>query len=59
MPTGGITAESFASWLAMDVVSAVGGSWMAPAGDIEQQRWSTIEARAREIRARLEELSGG
>ena len=59
MPTGGITAESFASWLAMDVVSAVGGSWIAPAGDIQQERWSAIEARARDIRARLEELGGG
>ncbi|MFO8043880.1 MAG: bifunctional 4-hydroxy-2-oxoglutarate aldolase/2-dehydro-3-deoxy-phosphogluconate aldolase [Alkalispirochaeta sp.] len=59
MPTGGITAESFESWLAIDVVSAVGGSWIAPAGDIEQERWSTIEARAREIHARVEEVSGG
>lgn len=59
MPTGGITAESFESWLAIDVVSAVGGSWIAPAGDIEQEQWATIESRAREIHARVEEVSGG
>jgi 2-dehydro-3-deoxyphosphogluconate aldolase/(4S)-4-hydroxy-2-oxoglutarate aldolase len=57
MPTGGITADTFESWLAMDVVSAVGGSWIAPATDIEAERWSAIEARAREIQARVEEVT--
>jgi len=32
MPTGGISAESAADYLALDNVSSVGGSWITPAG---------------------------
>jgi 2-dehydro-3-deoxyphosphogluconate aldolase/(4S)-4-hydroxy-2-oxoglutarate aldolase len=31
-PTGGITADSAADWLALPPVLCVGGSWMVPAG---------------------------
>ncbi len=43
-PTGGITADSAASWLAEPAVACVGGSWIAKRGESD---WATIEARAR------------
>ncbi|MGI3777199.1 MAG: bifunctional 4-hydroxy-2-oxoglutarate aldolase/2-dehydro-3-deoxy-phosphogluconate aldolase [Janthinobacterium lividum] len=45
-PTGGISEDGAGEWLAMPSVFAVGGSWLAPAGDVAQQRWDTIESRA-------------
>lgn len=45
-PTGGITAESATSWLALESVACVGGSWLVPAGvPLDPE---AIEARARE-----------
>ncbi|MBP8234627.1 MAG: bifunctional 4-hydroxy-2-oxoglutarate aldolase/2-dehydro-3-deoxy-phosphogluconate aldolase [Rhizorhabdus sp.] len=32
-PTGGITEQSAADWLALDAVLCVGGSWVVPAGE--------------------------
>jgi len=43
-PTGGITVDTAADWLAVDAVLCVGGSWLVPAGDPDAQ---AIEARAR------------
>lgn len=43
-PTGGITQESAAKWLALDPVVCVGGSWMVPKGAPDQ---AAIEAAAR------------
>ena len=31
-PTGGITQENAAEWLALDAVPCVGGSWLVPRG---------------------------
>lgn len=45
-PTGGISEDGAGEWLSMPSVFAVGGSWLAPAGDVEQQRWDAIESRA-------------
>lgn len=44
-PTGGITRDNAADWLALDAVLCVGGSWVAPAGPPDPAR---IEALARE-----------
>ena len=46
-PTGGIGAANAAEWLAHPKVVAVGGSWVAPASDIEAGAWPAIEQRAR------------
>ncbi|PLK26902.1 bifunctional 4-hydroxy-2-oxoglutarate aldolase/2-dehydro-3-deoxy-phosphogluconate aldolase [Novosphingobium sp. TH158] len=43
-PTGGITQDSAASWLALDAVLCVGGSWMVPKGTPDVAK---IEAAAR------------
>ena len=43
-PTGGITAENAAKWLAQPAVACVGGSWIAGRGESD---WAAIETRAR------------
>jgi len=47
-PTGGINASNAAQWLAHKKVVAIGGSWVAPAADINAGNWAVIEQRARE-----------
>lgn len=46
MPTGGIRPENAAQYLALSSVFAVGGTWIAPRGDITAGRWADIAARA-------------
>lgn len=43
-PTGGITLDTAAEWLAEPGVACVGGSWIARRGETD---WAAIEARAR------------
>ncbi len=43
-PTGGITEQTAADWLALDAVLCVGGSWLVPGGDPDP---AAIEQRAR------------
>ena len=45
-PTGGISYETASGWLSLVNVSCVGGSWIAPAKDINEQNFSEITARA-------------
>jgi 2-dehydro-3-deoxyphosphogluconate aldolase/(4S)-4-hydroxy-2-oxoglutarate aldolase len=42
MPTGGITAENAASFLAVPQVLAVGGSWMVAADLLAQERFDEV-----------------
>jgi len=53
-PTGGITEDNAAEWLAQPNVVAVGGSWLTPAAEIAASRWDAIRERAQRTRARLE-----
>jgi 2-dehydro-3-deoxyphosphogluconate aldolase/(4S)-4-hydroxy-2-oxoglutarate aldolase len=53
-PTGGVTEANIAAYLALPNVVAVGGSWLAPAADVENGDWEAITARAR----RAMELTG-
>jgi len=46
-PTGGIGEDNFLDWLKLPNVASVGGSWLAPPGDIHAGNWSAITARAR------------
>lgn len=41
-PTGGISLQNYKSYLAMDNVHCVGGSWVAPEKLIRQKDWSAI-----------------
>ncbi|MCA1219844.1 bifunctional 4-hydroxy-2-oxoglutarate aldolase/2-dehydro-3-deoxy-phosphogluconate aldolase [Streptomyces sp. 8L] len=47
-PTGGITAESAARYLALPNVSCVGGTWMVPQDAVDAGDWDRVEALARE-----------
>jgi 2-dehydro-3-deoxyphosphogluconate aldolase/(4S)-4-hydroxy-2-oxoglutarate aldolase len=47
-PTGGITPDTAAAWLAESSVKCVGGSWVVPKGPVDSAR---IEALAREAAA--------
>jgi 2-dehydro-3-deoxyphosphogluconate aldolase/(4S)-4-hydroxy-2-oxoglutarate aldolase len=45
-PTGGVSEANMAAYLALPNVVAVGGSWLAPAADIDTGNWEAISARA-------------
>lgn len=51
-PTGGITADSAPTYLALPNVGCVGGSWLTPASLVEAGRWDEVTDLAREA-ARL------
>jgi len=51
-PTGGITADSAPTYLALPNVGCVGGSWLTPASLVEAGRWDEVTELAREA-ARL------
>ncbi len=53
MPTGGVTAETAASYLGLPNVFAVGGSWLATETDLSAGDWSGIEAKARAALAKI------
>lgn len=48
IPTGGISPENLADYLALPPVLAVGGSWMAPASLVSRQKWAKISRLATE-----------
>ena len=41
-PTGGISADNFNDYLALDNVACVGGSWIVPSREIDMESWDTI-----------------
>ena len=47
-PTGGISLDTASEWLSLVNVSCVGGSWIAPAKDINKQNFTEITARAKQ-----------
>ena len=49
VPTGGINLGNFKDYLALDVVLAVGGSWVATKADIAAGDWDKVKANCREI----------
>ena len=48
MPTGGITPDNAASYLALPNVIAVGGSWIATADEMARGDWAAITEKARD-----------
>lgn len=47
-PTGGIGADKVASYLALDNVLCVGGSWITPAHKLKAGDWAAIETLAKQ-----------
>jgi 2-dehydro-3-deoxyphosphogluconate aldolase/(4S)-4-hydroxy-2-oxoglutarate aldolase len=58
-PTGGITEQNAADWLAQPNVVAVGGSWLTPAAEIAAGQWDAIAARATRSRECLVGIASG
>jgi 2-dehydro-3-deoxyphosphogluconate aldolase/(4S)-4-hydroxy-2-oxoglutarate aldolase len=50
-PTGGITAATAASYLALPNVGCVGGSWLTPSDALAAQDWDRVTTLAREAAA--------
>lgn len=48
-PTGGITQDSAADWLALDAVLCVGGSWLVAKGEPDGEMIRAAAARAAEL----------
>lgn len=51
-PTGGVTVDNAADYLALPNVMCVGGSWMAPKSLVDQQDWAGITRLTREATQR-------
>jgi len=49
-PTGGITQENAAEWLALDAVPCVGGSWLVPRGDPDPTATTAAARKAARLR---------
>ncbi|MGF1531934.1 MAG: bifunctional 4-hydroxy-2-oxoglutarate aldolase/2-dehydro-3-deoxy-phosphogluconate aldolase [Puniceicoccaceae bacterium] len=52
-PTGGITLENLADYLALPEVFAVGGTWLAKPGQIKGKEWTEITAQTRQALAKI------
>jgi 2-dehydro-3-deoxyphosphogluconate aldolase/(4S)-4-hydroxy-2-oxoglutarate aldolase len=50
MPTGGVSSENLAEFLALPAVLACGGSWLTPAPAIERGDWGSVTALAADAR---------
>lgn len=46
-PTGGVSPDNAAGYLALGNVVCVGGSWVAPAAAVAERRWDEVERLAR------------
>ena len=47
IPTGGINTENIKEYINLNVVLAVGGTWIAKQSDIEAERWNMIAENCR------------
>lgn len=57
-PTGGVTRENVADWLAYGPVRAVGGTWIATSADIAEENWDKIHQNAAEAAGLVRQLRG-
>lgn len=57
-PTGGVSMDNLADWLALKEVAAVGGTWIATRADIAAGNWTKITGNARAAVARVAEIRG-
>jgi 2-dehydro-3-deoxyphosphogluconate aldolase / (4S)-4-hydroxy-2-oxoglutarate aldolase len=58
IPLGGLTPENVRSYLELEEVAAVGGSWIAPRNLVAQREWLTIARNAREAMKLFNEVRG-
>ena len=58
MPTGGASTANLESYLRIDTVAAVGGTWIAKKEDMAEGRWDEIAQRCREACALVAAVRG-
>ena len=58
MPTGGASPANLPSYLKVDTVAAVGGTWIAKKEDMAEGRWELIAQRCREACALVKTIRG-
>jgi 2-dehydro-3-deoxyphosphogluconate aldolase/(4S)-4-hydroxy-2-oxoglutarate aldolase len=58
MPSGGVTAENLAAYLACPSVAAVGGTWIASKETLAAGDWHAVRARCREAREIVGRIRG-
>ncbi|TWU21382.1 bifunctional 4-hydroxy-2-oxoglutarate aldolase/2-dehydro-3-deoxy-phosphogluconate aldolase [Bythopirellula polymerisocia] len=56
VPTGGIGPDLLQSYLSLDIVAAVGGSWLAKPQDLAEGRWDAIKERSLEAVNQIAEI---
>jgi len=56
IPLGGVNGKNFTTWLSDPLISALGGSWLAPKDLIARGDWTAIEAIAREATGSIQSL---
>ena len=56
LPLGGIRADNMAGYLFDSAVPAIGGSWLAPRKEIQEQNWSVVIDHATEARRIIKDL---
>lgn len=54
MPTGGVSPENMANYLALESVFCCGGSWLAPEELMKMGQWSEIEERISAAKSQIE-----
>lgn len=59
MPTGGIHINNLESYLKLDIVLMVGGTWLARKETIAAQEWDAIQANCRQVREIVARIRGG
>jgi 2-dehydro-3-deoxyphosphogluconate aldolase/(4S)-4-hydroxy-2-oxoglutarate aldolase len=58
VPTGGINAENMLTYLRLEAVLAVGGTWIADRSDIAAGNWGKVTDNCRHVRDLLSASSG-
>ena len=58
VPTGGVNAENLESYLSLDVVAAVGGTWIAKKDDLAEGNWKEITQRCKAVQELVSKLRG-
>ena len=59
VPLGGINVTNLPNYISDANILAVGGSWLAPRGDINAEDWNTITARASDARRAVDAVREG
>jgi 2-dehydro-3-deoxyphosphogluconate aldolase/(4S)-4-hydroxy-2-oxoglutarate aldolase len=57
-PTGGVSLDNMNEWLALPVVSAIGGTWLATQKQIADKQWDVITENVKAALSATEKISG-